>query len=59
MQSYIVSMEDENQLVVLEGINDCIVAQSEGVLLVCHRAEEQRIKEFTSDASERYDKKFD
>lgn len=55
----IVSMEDEDQLVVLEGINDCIVAQSDGVLLVCRRSEEQRIKEFTAEASMRYDKKFD
>lgn len=55
----IVSMEDPEQLVVLEGINDCIIAQSEGVLLICHRDEEQRIKEFTAEASARFDKKFD
>lgn len=55
----LVCVEGADRLVVLEGINDCIVAEAEGVLLVCHRSEEQRIKEFAGDASQRYDKKYD
>ena len=55
----LVSMQDSDKLVVLEGINDCIVAEADGVLLVCHKSEEQRIKDFTAEASRRYDKKYD
>ena len=57
----IVSMDGEasEQLVVVQGIDDCIVAHSEGVLLICKRDQEQRIKEFIGQASLRYSKKFD
>ena len=51
--------DESEQLVVVQGIDDCIVAQSKGVLLICKRDQEQRIKEFMGDASERYKKKFD
>ena len=57
----IVSMDGEasEQLVVVQGIDDCIVAHSEGVLLICKRDQEQRIKEFIGQASLLYSKKFD
>lgn len=57
----IVSYDEDagDQLVVVQGIDDCIVAQSKGVLLICKRGEEQRIKEFMGEASMRFDKKFD
>ena len=57
----IVSCDEDagDQLVVVQGIDDCIVAQSKGVLLICKRDEEQRIKEFMSEASMRFGKKFD
>lgn len=57
----IVSCDAEagKQLVVVQGIDDCIVAQSKGVLLICKRSEEQRIKEFMGDASIRFEKQFD
>ena len=48
-----------DQLVVVQGINDCIISQSNGVLLICKRGEEQRIKEFMAEASLRFDKRFD
>lgn len=54
-----VALEDSDKLVVLQGINDCIVAEADGVLLVCHKDEEQRIKDFTNEASQRYNKKYD
>jgi mannose-1-phosphate guanylyltransferase len=38
-----------DQLVVLQGLDDYIVVQSEGILLVCKRDEEQRIKVFVND----------
>lgn len=55
----IISMEDPDTLVVLEGINDCIIAQSGKALLICHRREEQRIKQFMSDISAAHNKKYD
>lgn len=55
----LVAVEGTDRLVVLEGINDCIVAEAEGVLLICRRSEEQSIKSFTADASAYYDKKYD
>lgn len=57
----IVSLDGEasEQLVVVQGIDDCIISQSEGVLLICKKDQEQRIKEFMADASMQYDKKFD
>ncbi len=55
----LVSLEDPDSLVVVQGIDDCIITQSENVLLVCKRAEEQRIKEFMSDASRKFDERFD
>lgn len=33
--------------VVLQGLEDCIVAEENGVMLVCRKADEQRIKEFS------------
>lgn len=55
----LVSMAESDKLVVLQGINDCIVSEADGVLLICHREEEQRIKDFSSDASVKYSKKYD
>lgn len=36
----------EAKSVVLQGLEDCIVAEKDGRLLVCKRSEEQRIKDF-------------
>ena len=40
----------ENKLVVLQGLNDCIVVESDNVLLICQKKEEQRIRKFITDA---------
>lgn len=55
----IVSSDDPHGLIVLQGINDCIVAQAGQVIMICRKDEEQNIKQFTSDASVRFDKRFD
>ncbi len=55
----LVSMEDTDSLVVVQGIDDCIITQSDRVLLICKREEEQRIKNFMTDASLRYKEEFD
>ena len=35
--------------VVIQGIHDCILSEKNGQILICHRSEEQRIKEFSAE----------
>jgi mannose-1-phosphate guanylyltransferase len=44
----IVNMPDE-KVVVLEGISDLIVVESENVLLICRKTDEQQIRQFVND----------
>jgi len=44
----IVNMPND-KLVVLEGLNDYIVVESENVLLVCRKSDEQQIRQFVND----------
>jgi mannose-1-phosphate guanylyltransferase len=39
----------QDKLVVLEGLNDYIVVESENVLLVCRKSDEQLIRQFVND----------
>jgi mannose-1-phosphate guanylyltransferase len=39
----------QDKLVVLEGLTDYIVVESENVLLICKKADEQQIRQFTND----------
>ena len=39
----------EERLVVIQGLENFIVAEYDNVLLICHKEEEQRIKEFVAD----------
>lgn len=55
----IVSMENPDSLVIVQGIDDCIIAHSNKVLLICKKDQEQRIKEFMGNASSTYNKKYD
>lgn len=54
----IVSLKNSDRLVVLQGLNDYIIAESDNVLLVCKKGEEQRIKQFVTDALMKYGKDF-
>jgi mannose-1-phosphate guanylyltransferase len=49
----IVAMSDD-KLVVIQGLDDYIVAESDNVLLICKKSEEQRIKHFVTDVKFRY-----
>ncbi|GAB2530755.1 mannose-1-phosphate guanylyltransferase [Rufibacter soli] len=40
----------QNQLVVLQGLENYIVAEHDNVLMICRREEEQKVKDFVSDA---------
>jgi len=44
----IVNISDD-RLAVIHGLDDCIVVESEGVLLICKKEDEQRIKDFVND----------
>jgi mannose-1-phosphate guanylyltransferase len=44
----IVNVPDD-KLVVLQGLKDYIVVQNEGIILVCRREEEQKIKQFVNE----------
>ena len=44
----IINVQDDN-LVVLQGLNDYIVVQNENIILVCRREEEQKIKQYVND----------
>lgn len=39
----------KEKLVVLQGLNDFIVVESDGILLVCKKEDEQKIKQFVND----------
>lgn len=39
----------KNKLVVLQGLEDYIVVESDNILLICKRSEEQKIKQFVND----------
>lgn len=49
---------EHGKLVVLQGMNDMIVAEANGALLICKKEEEQRIKQFVLDAQEKFGDKF-
>ncbi len=44
----IINVQDDN-LVVLQGLNDYIVVQNENIILVCRREDEQKIKQYVND----------
>jgi mannose-1-phosphate guanylyltransferase len=43
----------KDKLVVVQGLKDYIVAEHDGVLMICHIDEEQRVREFVADAKEK------
>ncbi len=47
-----------DKLVVLQGINDCIVAEADGALLICKLDEEQKIRQIVNDVSVKFNGKF-
>lgn len=55
VESYnnIIAMSDE-KLVVVQGLDDYIVAESDNVLLICKKSEEQRIKHFVTEVKFRF-----
>ena len=48
----------KGHLAVVQGLEDCIVAESEGVLLICKKDAEQQIRQFFMDAEMKHGGKF-
>jgi mannose-1-phosphate guanylyltransferase len=48
----------EGHLAVIQGLEDCIVAEANGVLLICKRGDEQQIRQFYADAEMKFDGKY-
>jgi mannose-1-phosphate guanylyltransferase len=48
----------KDRLIVVQGLENYIVAEFDGVFMICQKDEEQRVKEFVSDARSKHDKKF-
>lgn len=47
-----------DRLVVIQGLNDYIVAEDNNVLMICERSEEERIRKFASDAKLKFGDQF-
>ncbi|WMJ72773.1 mannose-1-phosphate guanylyltransferase [Cytophagaceae bacterium ABcell3] len=47
-----------DKLVVIDGLEDFIVAEYDGVLMICRKSDEQRVKDFVSDVKARKDKRY-
>jgi mannose-1-phosphate guanylyltransferase len=48
----------ENKLAVVQGLDDYIIAESNGILLICKKSEEQRIKRFVADVNLKYGEEY-
>lgn len=49
---------EKNKLVVVSDLHGYIIAESEDVLLICPRSEEQRLRQFVNDVQLRFDDKY-
>ena len=42
----------KDKLVVVEGVDNLIIAEADGVIMICHKDHEQRVKDFVADAKQ-------
>jgi mannose-1-phosphate guanylyltransferase len=54
----IIAIDDPERLVVIEGLDDHLIAESGNVLLICKKDNEQRIKQFIADVQLKFGKEF-
>jgi mannose-1-phosphate guanylyltransferase len=54
----IIALGDKKRLAVIQGLKDYIVAESDNVLLICKKEDEQRIKQFMADSQLKYNDEF-
>lgn len=48
----------EDKLAVIQGLDDYIIAESDDILLICKKSDEQRIKQFVTDVNLKYGTKY-
>jgi len=48
----------EKKLAVIQGLNDYIIAESDDILLICKKSDEQRIKQFVADVAMKYGEEY-
>lgn len=48
----------EEKLAVIQGLDDYIIAESDDILLICKKSDEQRIKQFVADVNMRFGEKY-
>jgi mannose-1-phosphate guanylyltransferase len=48
----------KNKLVILQGLHNYIVAESNNILLICPRSEEQNVKNITADVKAKFGNKY-
>jgi mannose-1-phosphate guanylyltransferase len=48
----------DGKLAVVQGLEDYIIAESDNVLLICKKSEEQRIKQFVTDVNMKFGRKY-
>jgi mannose-1-phosphate guanylyltransferase len=56
-ENNLISLAD-GKLAVIQGLNDFIVVESDNVLLICKKTEEQRIKQFVADVNIKYGREY-
>ena len=54
----VIAVGNPKRLTVVQGLDDCIVAESGNVLLICKKDDEQRIKQFVADAQIKHGAEF-
>ncbi|MDF9831154.1 mannose-1-phosphate guanylyltransferase [Parabacteroides sp. PF5-6] len=54
----LVSLEDPDRLLVVQGLDDHIIAESGNVLMICRKGDEQRIKQFMADARLKFGEEY-
>ena len=57
-ESNMVALENQNRLVVIQGLKDYIVSESGNVLLICQKKNEDKIKIYMADAQLKYGDEF-
>lgn len=54
----IVSLSTPNKIAVIQGIDDCIIADHQNVLLICKKDQEDRIKSFMTEVELKYGEEY-
>lgn len=54
----LIALQRPDRLAVIQGIDDCIIAESGNVLVICKKEDEQRMKQLVADAKLKYGKEY-